>query len=68
MSKEDTRRLLATAVHDVRAGISQLVFVTQGKFTPNQIEMFHEVEQAFGGGVIKFVTILYTHFPQHDEK
>jgi hypothetical protein len=58
--------LLSKAIYDVRDGVSQIIFVTRGRFTGDEIDTFHVFRDViFGPEMTKFTTIVVTDVPTY---
>ncbi len=64
LPKEDVYHELASTVRELRDGLHQIVFVTRGKFTAEEIGAFNFIQNVlFDGDALKFTTIVRNDYP-----
>jgi hypothetical protein len=64
LTKKEVLYRIAEAVRKVRDGLSQILFVTSGRFTEKEIEAYKVLkEYIFDANIVNYTTIVRTNFP-----
>nr|CAG8513759.1 9406_t:CDS:2 [Entrophospora candida] len=59
---------LAEAAHSIKNGLNQILFVTSGRFTKEEVESYNLLRSViFDDNVIKYTTIVRTNFPEFED-
>ncbi|CAG8456517.1 1444_t:CDS:2 [Paraglomus occultum] len=53
----------------IKDGLSQILFVVSGRFSPSEIEVYNVIrKRIFGKDIAKYTTIIRTNFPDFDDE
>ncbi|CAJ0634983.1 6866_t:CDS:2 [Entrophospora sp. SA101] len=59
---------LAEAAHSIKNGLNQILFVTSGRFTKEEVESYDLLRSIiFNNDVVKYTTIVRTTFPEFED-
>jgi len=68
LSEEQVLFKIADACHKCKDGINQVLFITSGRFTEEEITAYDILRTVlFDHNIVKYTTIIRTKFPQFDD-
>nr|CAG8475147.1 2132_t:CDS:2 [Entrophospora candida] len=68
LTQQEVLYKLAEASHSIKNGLSQILFVTSGRFTKEEVDAYDLLRTIiFDNNVVKYTTIVRTNFPEFED-